>query len=830
MMKGFLTLLAGLLIAVPAFSVNWTVRALNPDVVSTAELNDTTDSGSLDASQCGRAAITFHEDTKGSGTTAAVTLRACPPGGAVASECTDTVLTDASTVTVNTTKTPVLKLVSITAAGANQRALVMAQCQEQFASFGGKAPGIEGINATDETLSWIGGLKTVPFPSAIDSGQWTDFYFSAEVGGDYPIGADTNNCTTPQQACKTIDKAREVCFEDANAFTRCNFDVYDDWTVANGGWEAAAGKGIGSLEDGDMTGDLTACPQKAPAALEQPCIWIRSSSYVDGEQATWNATGHTNNDDYMSFRYLTKRHGTLFENMHLIGDEHSSKGSTPFDSFDGTVLMGVGLTLSVGTSNINSGTANLSTCHDASVHANYGWTPMDYNANVHTSVGAAIGGQDACAQTLISNATVLGGKESSGGCTLAGLQMNPASTIPANAALQAELQALPKYDFIAQATLECNSLSTSTAVPTVVKFVPTTGLLDGNPGALSGDQIAAFVNTVLIVGNKSAYTASTQTRFTEFAPHTGTDLKVDFIKNVWKNSFDGNASNIAAPVGLGTYNSYCPANDPAGTAGSVCTGAAIPNVEVNVIGTIMEGNGDNNAAWMNHLRWFDDNAWKAGVETKLRWLDSPYIETGSTSWRALVFYDGWGVGSAEQYVLGQTDSAFTGSWNASAYTSRDVSDFFEFSATEEVAVASGLSDASSTTTVISLQGTPGFTVNAWIGCLAVNTTVSANQGSRRITANTADTITVDTAFMSAAANNDTIKVMCQANPNARYSCWDNGSNSGSCEGIMSAANAKYYRHTFDSRMPIPAWVAGRTLYGYDGYVAGGNAGRHSTAY
>ena len=56
-----------------------------------------------------------------------------------------------------------------------------------------QAPGLIGNKATLETLQWIWALERVPFPERIDSGQWTDYYFSNESGGDWGTGDNSND-------------------------------------------------------------------------------------------------------------------------------------------------------------------------------------------------------------------------------------------------------------------------------------------------------------------------------------------------------------------------------------------------------------------------------------------------------------------------------------------------------------------------------------------------------------------------------------------------------------------------------------------------------------
>ncbi len=811
-------LLFALLFAAPAAAVEWAGNIVKTGQVASATLiaGDTADSvGYLNAT-CGLATVSFDADITGDNTAAAASISAVSTPSTPEASGTTYILSDGASVTIPVHRLPFLQIIDVTAPGAGDEAQIRVTCQDQFAS-GDTAPGVNGTTATNATLEWIGGLTTVPFPSAIDSGQWTDLYFSAEAGGDYPaLGDDSNDCSSPQQPCLTVDKIRTECLTSPDPYTRCNLDVFDDWTVGGSHFPST---GLGAVADADILTDLSSCPQGAPAALEQPCIWIRSSRYQPGEQATINGDAHTTGDDFYAERRETKRHGVLWENIELIGDEDAAKGSTPFDSFDGAVLMGIGMTLSL-TDNraVNSGTANLSTCHDGSVQANYGWSPMDYGSASHTDVGAALGGQDACALSVISNAPIVGGLESGGACNILGALATPVTTFPADAALLAEIANSATYYLVAGAEMRCVDGSTYTGQNSLVKITPSRGHKDGNSDKISGRMNVALINTKLVLGNRSGYSAGGFSPYIEFNPESDTTTNLDIIGTTFANHFSQGATVVGA-VPLAAMNSYCPSGDPTGGDGaSDCGTEPEPKIQLTVAGSIWEGAGDTTTAWYNHTRWLDHNAFTNALDSHFALVDTVYLDKpGSTSWR---FED-----ETQTLAFGATPAAMQTAWEASS--SLTFGDYFDFTGlTASVANESSTADTGTTTTV-AVWAAGGLTTNEYAGCLLVNQT-GARQASRRITSNTATAITVDEAFRTVATVGDTLEVHCMSEELARDVCFDDGTHAGSCDGLATVANRKYYQHTFDPRLPIPAWVAGRTLYDYDGWQAGRSAGPITT--
>lgn len=239
------------------------------------------------------------------------------------------------------------------------------------------APGIVSTNATIETLEWIWGLERVPFPSQIDTGQWTDYYFSQGAGGDWPAGDDGNDGLTPGTARQTLDGtggAFDVCFD--SAFTRCNFDNGDTWAV-----------GSGYAQMGAVTSAPAACPSTESAALAQPCFWWRSSP---GGRATFDASGETGAGSCsVAMTQTSKPVHLLWEAIDLTCDGNGNN--------DVWNTQELGIMTIVGSDGVNNDpgvSTSIYTPHDHGIIHAYGQSGASFTgtATAATSIGGSTGG------------------------------------------------------------------------------------------------------------------------------------------------------------------------------------------------------------------------------------------------------------------------------------------------------------------------------------------------------------------------------------------------------------------------------------------------------
>lgn len=794
----FLTL-AMLFLALPSYAVKWSPSSINPSnnqVAANWVTGDTTASGALDAKQCGRVTVRFDKDTSGASTDAAATLLSCSDVATPAASCTSTVLLDGVPTEIDTTMTPVLYLTTITAPVGTDRAKVSVFCQGNFAREGGLAPGIVGTAATPETIRWIGNLQTVPFPDAIEplgGATWTDYYFSAEAGGDYPLGLDANDGLSPFTPKLTWREVHDICL--AGEYRRCFLDRADSWTVANGGHDG----NWALIEDDDIVpGNCLQMPDVN--ALEHPCYWIKSSP--GGGQAHIDATATTDTADFMSWKNVADRPVALFENLKFTGDSNSVAGATPFDSFNGGAIVGVGLTLVNGDLNSNSGTNNISTCHDVSVTNLYGYTPMTWNgtaAVTHVDGGAAIGGQDVCAQSVISNADIWGPEDTLANTLIVdGPIMTPSAKNP-DATLQAEYLINDAFYLRAGPTLRLPAVPLHTAARDIV-FMNTsnwdslTPFTEGKTN--SGNNRTAYIMTTMQMEPGDTQINNMQVLdINVMGPDT--TMKFHMIQSVvklWQNPTLASGKYILEIPNGAT----CIADQPQGTGVDDCGASALPVWDFVFAGNLFEPTGDstNVDTFLRATEDFWANSKGSGSFT---FVDNTWLDQAGNNftWRHVI-----ADGTA---VYGTDIANFESNWLGAG------EDTGQFTFANNVAPAASVSATSTSGSTLTLVDTGiGWDTDEWKGCFVqVNAAGAVEDMTRLIDTNTTDTLTWLVAVTD-APEAEAYKIHCVNDPTTLL-C-----NTGSCRNAATAANAEHYRFAFDARGYIPKYIAGKTLTYYDG--------------
>ena len=804
-MRYVITMLAALLLAYPASAERWGGgNALGPDPgQSGARTYTWSGSGSvansdfLSVGACGLIQVIYEDDVRSGGdTTAAATLtRYKEPDVNAAS--TDVALTSATTITLTTGDYPHLRVHTITNTGeTTSKARVTVQCQEAFAT-GDVAPGVVGSTATPETINFIADLQGVPFPEKLephDGSEWTDYYFSAEAGGDYPLGDDSNDGLSPQKPKLTWEHARDICL--GGAYRRCNFDRLDEWTVGNGG--VATNWGI--VTDSETTPGICLLLPNLQA-LEKPCWWVRSSP--GGGQATITSTGTSDTAEFLAMKTVDDRAVLLFENLALNCDSATNGSSPCFDTFKGSGIIGVANTFVVSDADLNSATGNVTGCHDVGITHNYATDASFAGGGSFVTGGITVGTQDVCTYVHIGG-EVKSDPDTASSAGIWQVAQSPATdgsadSVPSDAELIAERLVIPRYTFVGGVTSRIIEYGSGNTNERYHMFIDSEAHDGANGRINSGENRAAFVMSKFINDVSAQGNGAGSAHYGLRVGQMGADTTLDFrsIMNTW-----GTVENTGVPAGyyhIVMPNAVvCPSGDPNGSVAEDCDTAADPDFDYLFVGDIFEPLGVNNV--LQRFLSSDEEFWtQMGGTLTLQDISWPTQLGGAFSWRHET--------TGDTNLTGNSPSDWLTVWAGGGEDTGQ----FSFTNVSDAFTADDSGTASGAGTTTTLVDTGNFTGDTFAGCFVqVNSVVNTEDVTRRIASHNNDTLTWDNAVLDATDSGEAYEIYCITEPTTLM-CYAGGN----CEDNNDNTPSNYVWE-FSPRGYIPAFIAGRTLTRFDG--------------
>jgi hypothetical protein len=661
------------------------------------------------------------------------------------------------------------------APAAGAVALVTFKCQEQFTSLQ-KAPGINGTAATMETLRWIWGLQRVPFPQAIDDGtQWTDYYFSHDAGGLWPLGDDsvTNANNSPEAPWATLAKWKTECF---TAFVRCNDDPGDNRDDAGGGADVV----FGIIEDADV--DITGCPTSSfIAAHEQPCFWWRSGSPDTEQLWDFQSVALGVEEATLDLATITKRAHLLIEGISIIGeDTHlAGVGTGPIDTHEQGMISYVGKgTLTY--SGLAGGTANIFSAHDVSHTAGYGDIDMAYTGGTTGNTSPTVSANVSGSVSVHTNNTPTNCVP----CT--SYSFNQATGNPDDA-LDAQALATPLQAFVSGV----NFVSEFDAVSNP-KLGTITADEDGGADVnRSNDARVLMVATSQELREGAGLPIGTAINslddshmdltmiYPTFQVQSG-DLDSTNITHIGTNFIGASAGNDAA--------------------------AMTADIDIVIAGAIFEPN--NAGSNRGNILHFPDDDLAECSGCSLTMADAIYNDDPPHNFRI----DGGGsscsdVSPFELESCMDADADFV--WTYSIDNNFDAI----------TAAETGSITAGSTDTILQMTAET-YTVNEWANAILSMTSGTEDLHSRRVASNTATTVTLERPFNAAPAAVDTYQI--HHFTNATGICAVD--QDVECEGHIAGSFEHLYRAPIPERVQLPSFITGVRATSFDG-TGGSNIGR-----